>query len=87
MFNIEPQISNDYRPDAYMVKEGNHAVLEYQRSIISQKRMQDKVDRFVGAYAAGKHRCRVMLIVSNLKYKVTAPTGFTIRNIEKAPSA
>lgn len=87
MFNIEPQISNDYRPDAYMVKDGHHAILEYQRSIISQKRMQDKVDRFVGAYAAGKHKCRVILIVSNFKYKVVAPTGFTVKNIEKAPSA
>lgn len=87
VFNIEPQISDEYRPDAYMVKDGSHAVLEYQRTLISQKRMQDKVDRFVNAYAAGKHRCRIMLIASNVKYKVTAPTGFTVRNIEKAPGA
>lgn len=87
MFNIEPQISNEYRPDAYMVKDGNHAILEYQRTLVSQKRMQDKVDRFVSAYAAGKHRCRVMLIVSNTKYDVKAPSNFAIRNIQKAPSA
>ena len=90
VFDVEPHITDNYRPDVYMVKDDRHAIVEYQRTIISHKKMQNKVDAFVAAYNSGRHNCRTLLIVTDYRYNVTAPSSFKIVQLaktEKAPSA
>ncbi|MMZ47345.1 hypothetical protein D1872_89890 [compost metagenome] len=87
VFEVEPDICPEYRPDAYMVLNGKHVIIEYQRTIISHNRMQAKLDAFFSSYAQGRHSCRELWIVTGFKYKVIAPSSFTVRQIEKAPGA
>jgi len=91
VFEIEPNISSEYRPDAYVVQGGRHFVIEYQRTPISNSRMQEKLDAFFRTHAQGLHRANEMIIVNGtnrtVKYKVTAPSTFKIRQMEKAPGA
>ena len=86
-FEIEPDICEAYRPDAYMVFKDRHILIEYQRTTISQKKMQDKVNRFMEAYTQGRHKCRELCIVSNYKYNVTHPKGFAVHQLQKDPGA
>lgn len=88
VFEIEPDICPEYRPDVYMIKGGEHIIIEYQRTIITRSKMQDKIDRFVQAYNRGKHSSRALWIVSNFKYNhVIYPSQFTVLQMEKAPGA
>lgn len=88
VFEIEPDICPEYRPDVYMVLDDRHIVIEYQRTVISQSRMQAKLDAFFRSHIQGRHDSRELWIVSGgFKYKVVSPSDYTIRQIEKAPGA
>lgn len=86
VFEVEPNICEEYRPDVYMVKDGKHIIIEYQRTFITAKKMQDKIDRFVASYNQGKHQCTTLWIVSGIEYRhIACPSHFNI--IQKAPGA
>jgi len=74
VFVVEPDMSKEYRPDAYVrLKNGATAVVEYQRSRISTPKMQEKVDQFV---KYGK--VKTMLVYTHRPYELNVPTGFQI---------
>lgn len=87
IFEVEPVISEKYRPDVYMVKDDKHIIIEYQRTIITKATMQNKLDRFVESYNAGEHVCTELWIVSDFKYKdVSLPNPFTLKHKERTPT-
>src|SRR5690625_1287432 len=54
IFEVEPGVSEGYRPDIY-TRIPDPTIIEFQRSVISRKRMQQKVDAFVDAHLQGLH--------------------------------
>ena len=79
VFEVEPIINDEYRPDAYVRVIGDTPVLiELQRTLISIKRMQEKVDAFVKAYNKKEHDAKTLWIVSDTEYRVKIPSGFSI---------
>lgn len=78
VYEIEPYFSPDYRPDARTALMGSSVLVEYQRSIISHKKMQEKVDAFVNTNKQGLHDAKSLLIVTDYGYEVTAPSGYEI---------
>lgn len=83
VYEVEPYICDEYRPDVYMVKDGKHVIIEYQRSIVTLKKMQNKVDGFVASYNSGRHNCRELWIVTDYRYNVTAPSSFKVVQMPK----
>lgn len=77
IYQIEPAISDEYQPDVYL-RNPEPVIVEYQRTRITNKRMQDKVDAFVYSAQQKKHDARVLWIVSDYIYTVKAPPSFTI---------
>lgn len=77
IYEVEPQVNDHYRPDIY-----THAVaptvIEYQRSRISQKRMQVKVDLFVESFRAGDHDARKLWVLSDTPYDLKIPQDFQL---------
>jgi hypothetical protein len=80
IFEVEPNIDPDYRPDVYTILQ-EPIVIEVQRSYINNKRMQAKVNGFVDTYKRGKHDAHVLWIVSSLKFHVHCPSGFRIEYV------
>ena len=79
IFEVEPQINDEYVPDAYTRINDRPVIIEYQRTLISTKKMQSKVDAFVESYVRKQHDARTLLIVSDHNYpKITIPSGFHI---------
>lgn len=77
VFEVEPYFDDKYRPDAYM-RNPSPVLVEVQRSYISHKKMQDKVDGFVRTYREGKHDAKTLWIVSDDEFKVRWPEGFEV---------
>jgi hypothetical protein len=76
-WKVEPQVTKEYRPDAAL-RSGNQIILiEYQRTPISTKRMQEKVDNFHKTYDL--HKSKTLWVFSHKEYNVTIPQGFTVR--------
>lgn len=82
VYEVEPQVSDDYRPDAYTRLDGVPTIIEYQRSIVSTKKMISKVEQFVSTYHRGKHDAKRLLIISETKYNIPSYLGF---HIEQKP--
>jgi hypothetical protein len=80
-FDVEPNFDNKYRPDAYTTIRGKKAVVEVQRSHISNKKMQDKVDGFVRTFREGKHEACIMYVVTDENFRISAPEGFKLFKI------
>lgn len=81
IFEVEPIINDEYRPDIYtrLHDADNTAVLiELQRTLISVKRMQEKVDQFAKAYHKKEHDAKTLWIVADSEYRIAVPSGFTI---------
>jgi hypothetical protein len=79
IYEVEPQITDDYRPDVYTrLDDSCPTIIEYQRSTISNKKFQAKVDLFVQAYKMQKHDAKRLLIYTDTQYRLTAPIGFEI---------
>jgi hypothetical protein len=78
-FVVEPDISKEYRPDAYVKMEnGATAVIEYQRSRISNTKMQEKMDQFVNSCRKKEHNVRTVIIYAYKPYDVKVPTGIQL---------
>lgn len=80
-FDVEPVFDTKYRPDAYTTIRGQKAVIEVQRSHISNKKMQDKVDGFVRTFREGKHEACIMYVVTDENFRISAPEGFKLFKI------
>lgn len=80
-YEVEPYFDDEYRPDAYTVLAGEPILVEIQRSHISHKTMQGKVDGFVRTFQEGKHAARKLWIVSDETFRVTSPDDFTVEQI------
>lgn len=78
IYEVEPQITDDYRPDAYTRLDMVPTIIELQRSTISRKKFQAKVDMFVQSYKMKKHDARTLLVYTDTAYKLTIPSGFEI---------
>lgn len=78
IFEIEPPISDDYRPDVYTRLKDTPVIIEYQRTIISNKKMQAKVDLFIESHIRKKHDATILWIVSDYAYKVSFPSGYSV---------
>jgi hypothetical protein len=81
-FDVEPNFGTGYRPDAYATIRGKKVVIEVQRSHISNKKMQDKVDGFVRTHREGKHEATCMYVVTDENFSISAPAGY---NLYKVP--
>lgn len=77
VFIVEPMCNSDYRPDVYCRVE-YPLVIEYQRSKVTIKKMQDKIDNFAKAYVKGEHDAKTLWIMSDIQYSVKTPDGFRI---------
>jgi competence CoiA-like predicted nuclease len=84
-YHIEHHIENGaYIPDA-VTKIGEHTVvIELQRSVISESKMQDKVDNFVKYYSC--HGSRHLWIFTDKEYKLRVPPGFHIEQKKMTPT-
>ena len=78
IYEVEPQVTEDYRPDAYTRIEGVPTIIELQRSTISTKKMQLKVDLFIQAYKLKKHDARRLLVYTDITYRLNVPSGFEV---------
>ena len=79
IFEVEPIVNDEYRPDAYVRLDGDTPVLiELQRTAISTKRMQEKVDAFAKAHMKKEHDAKTLWIVADTEYRVKIPSGFDI---------
>jgi hypothetical protein len=78
VFHVEPHIAESYRPDASTVISNSPVLLEYQRSLVSNRKMQEKVDGFVETNKQGLHDAKTLLIVTDYEYDLRIPEGFGI---------
>lgn len=85
-FDVEPNFDTKYRPDAYTTIRGKKAVIEVQRSHISNRKMQDKVDGFVRTHREGKHEACIMYVVTDENFSISAPSGYKLFKIPLTPS-
>jgi hypothetical protein len=83
VYEVEPKVNDEYSPDAYTRLDGEAILIELQRTVISQKRMQQKVDAFAESFIRKQHDAKTLWIVSDYEYKIKPPTGFNI--IQKKP--
>lgn len=81
IYEVEPYVDENYRPDAYTLVTGEPIIVEIQRSHISYKRMQEKIDNFADTFRRGKHNARMLWIVSDEEYRVRIPAGFQVEQI------
>lgn len=83
-FTIEFRLSDSYTPDAY-TKVGDHLVIiEYQRSYISNAKMQDKINKFVDHYKL--HGARRLWIYTDIDFNVKVPAGFIVEQRKMTPT-
>ena len=84
IYEIEPQVDPEYVPDVY-TRLHEPIIVEIQRSYISHKKMQSKVDGFVRTFKLGKHDARTLWIVTDLDFKVSVPEGFKVEKVALTP--
>lgn len=77
MFEVEPMCNSNYRPDVYC-RLDYPLVIEYQRSKVTIKKMQEKVDNFAKAHINGDHDSKTLWIMSDIRYSIKEPEGFHI---------
>lgn len=82
VFEIEPIINEDYRPDVYTRKEVP-VLIELQLTPISLKRMQEKVDLFVKAHIKKQHDATTLWIVADTQYQVKIPAGYSVMQMKQ----
>jgi competence CoiA-like predicted nuclease len=77
-FLVEPDIPNHaYRPDAITQLRDQRIVIEYQRSHISHKTMQEKVNNFVDS--GDIHKSKELWIITDKSFKVEYPKEYTVQ--------
>lgn len=77
VYIVEPPVNDKYRPDVY-TRCPDPVCIEYQRSKITIKKMQEKVDNFAKAYVKGEHDAKTLWIMSDISYQVKTPESFKI---------
>lgn len=75
-FTIEVKIADDFITDAVTEIDGTPVLIELQRSVVSTRKMQDKVDKFVAHY--NKHGAKHMWIFTDKPYDLSVPRGFLV---------
>jgi hypothetical protein len=79
IYTVEPDIDENYRPDAYCrLGDFGPTLIELQRSTISKRKMQEKVNGFVLTYQKKKHDAKTLLIYTDKPYSLDVPYGFQI---------
>jgi competence CoiA-like predicted nuclease len=78
IYEVEPRINNEYIPDVYTISSAGPVLIELQRTPISLKRMQQKVDAFADAFLRKQHDAQVLWIIADTHYKVKAPSGLNV---------
>lgn len=77
-YEVEPFISEEYRPDVSTVLDGTPVLIELQRSIISNKKMQEKVNNFVATHRKDSHKAKTLLVITDYRYDLQAPPGYAV---------
>jgi hypothetical protein len=77
-FDVEPRF-NDYEPDVYTTVDHQKVCIEVQRSRISDRKMQSKVDEFMMSYYMKQHEANILWIYSSNRYDVKASDAFIIK--------
>lgn len=77
IYTVEPQINDEYIPDFY-TRLPDACIGEFQRSTISSKKLQEKVDQFCDAFKRKEHDAKTLLIVTDLRYSLKVPNGFNV---------
>lgn len=85
IFEVEPYVNDEYRPDAYTRIDDLPVLIELQRSRISHPKMMDKIDQFVASYKSKQHDARTLWIITDHEYRLSLPRGFTVE--QKRPEA
>lgn len=75
-FIIEPLIMERYKPDIVVYTGGKRIVTEVQRTRVSRKDMQEKVDNFMRYSEI--HKSKTLWIKTDLPYKLEIEQGFTL---------
>jgi hypothetical protein len=79
IFEVEPVINDEYRPDAYFrLSDGTPVLIELQRTLVSTKRMQEKVEAFAKAFLKKQHDAKTLWIVADTEYRIKVPAGFSV---------
>jgi hypothetical protein len=78
IYEVEPDIKHDYRPDAYTIIKGEHICIEIQLSHKSNKVIQEKINGFVSSHKTNKHQARKMWLVTDRPFKFTVPIGYDV---------
>lgn len=73
IYAIEPQINEQYTPDVYTRINDVPIIIEVQRSYISNKKMQQKINQFVESYRKGEHDATILWVFGNYPWKVDLP--------------
>lgn len=77
IFEVEPVVSGTYRPDIYC-RLPEATIIEFQRSTISLKRMQKKIDDFLDSHIRKLHDAKTLWVMSDTKYNISLPPGYTL---------
>jgi competence CoiA-like predicted nuclease len=81
IYEVEPDLKHDYRPDAYTVLKNEHIAVEVQLSHTSNKKMQEKVDGFIDSHKKGKHAARKLWLVTDRPFKYKVTDGYQVEVI------
>lgn len=82
-YEIETPIGDDYIPDAFTIVGDTPVLVELQRSLISNRKMQDKVDKFVKYYPT--HGATHLWVFTEHTYHIDVPSGFTVLQKKMTP--
>lgn len=85
IFVVEPDLDCNYCPDAYVeTDKGQKALIECQRTRISNPKMQEKIDKFAATFP--KHKVNLLLIFyDGVPFDIVTPSGFDIRQQKLPP--
>jgi hypothetical protein len=78
IYEVEPDMKHDFRPDAYTIVNGEHIWVEIQLSHKANKTIQEKVDGFIEGNKKGKHQARKMWMVTDRPFKLSVPSGYSV---------
>lgn len=78
IYEVEPDLKHDWRPDAYTIIKGEHIAIEIQLSHKSNKVIQEKINGFADSHRRGLHQARKMWLVTDRPFKFTVPVGYDV---------
>jgi hypothetical protein len=81
IYEVEPDLKHNYRPDAYTILNQEQVAIEIQLSHVSNKKIQEKIEGFVDSFKKGKHQAKRLWLVTDRPFKYTVPSGFIVETI------